>query len=204
MDQHPTSSPFDVIFKLSTLSYPVYSVHFSEMVNKELRGGDEWNKTCRRLGFGRTIDRDQKSSAIFKIANNGAGEWRLNDRVAFNLPQKLFLSCRSAVDPAHVENLPVFLRRIPAVQTNALHQIYCVSPLNGCMLQRNHSLSYIVGLCSTDDEIKFITSTGLVCVHLKSSRTCLNPAFLSNINLKKCSLLTTYVCVAAWLKRGKC
>lgn len=44
--------------------------------------GDE---TCRRLGFGSSIDHDQKSCTIFTIANNGGGEWRENDRVAFNL-----------------------------------------------------------------------------------------------------------------------
>lgn len=71
------------------------------MTNKESHGSDEGNKACRRLGFGSTIDRDQKSCTIFKIANNGGGEWGENDRVAFNLPRELFYSNRSTADPLH-------------------------------------------------------------------------------------------------------
>lgn len=62
---------------------------------------------------------------FFKIANNGGGEWRENDRVAFNLPGELLYSNQSAADPLHVrffEKLPASSSRNPAVQTNALHE----------------------------------------------------------------------------------
>lgn len=130
------------------------------MTNKELHGSDEWNKTCWRLGFGSTIDHDQKSCTIFKIANNGGGEWRENDRVAFNLPWEQFLfkqkHCRSIACAV----LNSYL--VPQVEIQLfkqiLHKVYCISYLKGCIAQKSNSLCSIEGFIFINDQLKCITN----------------------------------------------
>lgn len=57
------------------------------------------------------------------------------------------------------EKLPGSSTRNAAVQTNALHKVYCISHLKSCIAQKTHSLCSIEGFIFINDQmIKCITN----------------------------------------------
>lgn len=67
---------------------------------------------------------------FFEMANNGGGEWRENDWVAFNLSWELFHSNRSTADSLHrwfSKSYLVSPSANPAVQTKSLSKVYWIS-----------------------------------------------------------------------------